>query len=122
MGWVDSLDSVLTQARVTRKCRRRAWKFEKSVRVGHVYWSIEDCKQPWGDEPMVQKWVFKKSRLGHLHCGPHSPAFVWLNFGPLYVEDPAPHMKRLMGDDSEPEHVPHIKLQRMKKALERLAA
>ncbi|MCH6162020.1 hypothetical protein [Streptomyces marispadix] len=95
MSWIDRLDNVLTQARGNGKARREAARFERNCQEGVPYYSIEECVQPWGNEPRAMKWVFKRGRLGGLSCGPHSPAYVWLNYGPL-MEDPGDHIEELL--------------------------
>lgn len=88
---------MLTQMLATHRGRRDAMRFESSVVVGRTYYSIDDCKQPWGDEQMVRTWKFRKTRLGALkHVDSNmSPASVWLQFGPLFERDPGSHLRRL---------------------------
>lgn len=95
MSWIDRLDTVLTQARANSAARREAAKFERICKPGVPYFSIEECVQPWGNEPRARRWEFKRGRLGALSCGPHSPAYVWLNYGPL-MENPGPHIEELL--------------------------
>jgi hypothetical protein len=101
MGWIDKLDDVLTQARANSAARREAAKFERICKPGVSYYSIEECVQPWGNEPRAREWVFTKGRLGGLSCGASSPAGVWLNYGPL-MENPGNHIKPLFDDADHP--------------------
>ncbi|MBB1252910.1 hypothetical protein H3146_05950 [Streptomyces sp. OF3] len=89
------------------RARREATRFEKTVRVGETYYSVEECQQPWGNELKVREWTFaRKSRLtGQPMCGHMSAAGAWLNYGPLLASPPA-HLKRLFETDgplSEPD-------------------
>lgn len=94
MGLLDIVDGMLATTLTRRQAMNEARAFARSCREGVPYFSIEECVQPWGNEPRAQEWVFRRERFLGLRCGPHDPAYVWLNYGPL-LDDPGPVIRPL---------------------------
>lgn len=84
MGFIDAIDNVLTDAKAHRQAHAEARKFERSVKPGKTYYSVETCALPWGDEDLLHEWVFDDTFLGSPSIGAHSAAQIWLTNGPLY--------------------------------------
>ncbi len=84
MGFIDAIDNVLTDMKGHRQAHAEASKFERSVKPGKTYYSVETCALPWGDEDLLQEWVFNDTFLGSPSIGAHTAGQIWLTNGPLY--------------------------------------
>ncbi|MFR9758175.1 hypothetical protein [Streptomyces sp. TR06-5] len=84
MGFIDALDNVLTDIKGRHEATAEARKFERSVKPGRTYYSVETCALPWGDQDLLKEWQFNDTCLGSPSIGAHTAAQIWLTNGPLY--------------------------------------
>jgi hypothetical protein len=84
MGFIDALDDVLTTARAHGQAHREARAFEKKVKPGTTYYSVETHSLPWGDQDLLHTWEFPDTFMGHPSRGSQTAGQVWLTHGPLY--------------------------------------
>lgn len=84
-----------------QRTRREARRFQQECVPNHTYYSIEFCVQPWGDEEKLLTWEFRQNRRGDLKCGHLTPAGAWLQNGPLYKDNPKPHLNRIFERDGD---------------------
>lgn len=101
-----SLARYLSTRFVGMRAQREARRFELSVEPGDTYYSVVTCVGPLGEELKVRSWHFnRRAWFGKSPmCGPHSAAYLWLNYGPL-LKSPPPGLKDLFdlsGGDALP--------------------
>lgn len=76
--------------KVWERTRRGAKKFAAEAELNKTYYVIEECVQPWGNEPKWNDYTFTKKSLitGHPMCGSMSAERLVLLHGPVYDYQP----------------------------------
>ena len=90
---------------VWNRNRRDAKRFAKSVQLGKTYYTVEECAQPWGNEPKWHPWVFtnRQAITGAPMCGSMNAEGLVTRYGPVYDTQP----KKIRGlFERGPEHRP----------------
>lgn len=80
----------------------QARKFAAQVVLGKEYYTIEQSKAAWGDEPLWKSWVFdhRQPITGTPMCSGVSAVGACQRFGPMYDEKPT-HIRAMFEQDDE---------------------
>lgn len=98
----------------------QAKKFARQVVLGKSYYTIEQSKAPWGDEPLWKEWVFdhRQPITGTPMCSGVSAVGACQRFGPMYDEQPT-HIRAMFKQDDEVHVTPADVLQMQEKRRRR---